>query len=80
MTYYVVFEGRVPGVYGKWKDCLAQVHKFSGNCYQGYQTRQEAEAMWREHLASKNKNKMRTCVVLSLLLIIAAVVVIYFLL
>ncbi|KAK1611977.1 hypothetical protein QYE76_035650 [Lolium multiflorum] len=30
MTYYVVFEGRVPGVYEEWEDCKKQVHKLSG--------------------------------------------------
>ncbi|KAK1683316.1 hypothetical protein QYE76_044164 [Lolium multiflorum] len=44
MTYYVVFEGRVPGVYEEWEECKKQVHKFSGNCYQGYPTRHEAVA------------------------------------
>ena len=24
MTWYVVFEGRVPGVYEEWEDCQAQ--------------------------------------------------------
>ena len=28
MTWYVVFEGRVPGVYEEWTDCKEQVHKF----------------------------------------------------
>ena len=78
MTYYVVFEGRVPGVYDEWKDCKPQVHKFSGNCYKGYETRQEAVAKWRDH-QSKNKNKMKTFVVLPLWLTIAAVVL-YFIL
>ncbi|KAK1602993.1 hypothetical protein QYE76_048205 [Lolium multiflorum] len=32
MTYYVVFEGRVPGVYEEWENCKKQVHKFNGNC------------------------------------------------
>lgn len=78
MTYYVVFEGRVPGIYEEWEDCKYQVHKFSGNCYKGYATRQEADAKWRNY-QSKNKNKMKTLVVLPLLLTIAAVVL-YFIL
>ena len=78
MPYYVVFEGRVPGVYDEWEDCKKQVHKFSGNCYKGYATRQEAEAKWRNH-QSKNKTKMKTLVVLLLLLTIVAVVL-YFIL
>ena len=74
MTYYVVFEGRVPGVYEEWEDCKKQVHKFSGNCYKGYVTRQEAEAKWRNYQSKKNKNKMKTLVVLMLLLTIVATV------
>ncbi|KAK1618430.1 hypothetical protein QYE76_023947 [Lolium multiflorum] len=77
MTYYVVFEGRVPGVYEEWEDCKKQVHKFSGNCYKGYPTRHEAVAKWRAHQA--NKSKMKTFLVLSLLLtIVAAVKIGYF--
>jgi viroplasmin and RNaseH domain-containing protein len=92
MTYYVVFEGRVPGVYDEWEDCKQQVHKFSGNCYKGYTTRQEAVAKWRNHQSknknenenemkkkNKNENEMKTLVVLPLLLTIAAVVL-YFIL
>jgi viroplasmin and RNaseH domain-containing protein len=49
MTYYVLFEERVSGVYEKWEDCKNQVHKFNGNCYKGYATRHEAVANWRNH-------------------------------
>ncbi|KAK1627406.1 hypothetical protein QYE76_001721 [Lolium multiflorum] len=44
MPTYVVYKGRVPGVYEEWQDCLEQVHKFSGNSYKGYATREEAVA------------------------------------
>ncbi|KAK1680996.1 hypothetical protein QYE76_041844 [Lolium multiflorum] len=77
MTYYVVFEGRVPGVYEEWEECKKQVHKFSGNCYKGYPTRHEAVAKWRAH--QSNKSKMKTFLVLSLLLTIVAAVL-YFIL
>ncbi|KAK1609936.1 hypothetical protein QYE76_033609 [Lolium multiflorum] len=77
MTYYVVFEGRVPGVYEEWEECKKQVHKFSGNCYKGYPTRHEAVAKWRKHQA--NKSKMKTFLVLSLLLTTVAAVL-YFIL
>ncbi|KAK1616284.1 hypothetical protein QYE76_021801 [Lolium multiflorum] len=74
MTYYVVFEGRVPGVYEEWEECKKQVHKFSGNCYKGYPTRHEAVAKWRKHQSNKSKMKMKIFLVLSLLLIIIAVI------
>ncbi|KAK1654039.1 hypothetical protein QYE76_071844 [Lolium multiflorum] len=76
MTYYVVFEGRVPGVYEEWEECKKQVHKFSG-CYKGYPTRHEAVAKWRAHQV--NKSKIKTFLVLSLLLTIVAAVL-YFIL
>ncbi|KAK1607667.1 hypothetical protein QYE76_031340 [Lolium multiflorum] len=79
MTYYVMFEGRVPGVYEEWEDCKKQVHKFSGNCYKGYPTRHEAVAKWRKHQSNKSKMKMKTFLVLSLLLTIVAAVL-YFIL
>ncbi|KAK1679939.1 hypothetical protein QYE76_040787 [Lolium multiflorum] len=74
MTYYVVFEGRVPGVYEEWEDCKKQVHHFSGNYYKGYPTRHEAVAKWRKHQSNKSKMKMKIFLVLSLLLTIVAVV------
>jgi hypothetical protein len=48
------------------------VYKFSGNCYKGYSNQQEAVAKWRKH--QSNKSKMKTFVVLSLLLTIFAAV------
>jgi ribonuclease HI len=77
MTYYVVFKGRVLGVYEEWEDCKKHVHKFNGNCYKVYATRHEAVAKWRKH--QSNKGKMKTFVVLSLLLTIVAAVL-YFIL
>ena len=41
--HYVVFVGRIPGVYGSWAKCQRQVIQFSGNSYQSYSTREEAE-------------------------------------
>ena len=52
----------------------AQVQR---NCYKGYPTRHEAVAKWRAHQA--NKSKMKTFLVLSLLLTIVAAVL-YFIL
>ena len=44
MMWYVVFKGRVPGVYEHWEDALSQVNGFKGNSYKGYATRSIAEA------------------------------------
>ncbi|KAK1617729.1 hypothetical protein QYE76_023246 [Lolium multiflorum] len=31
MTWYVVYKGKVPGVYNDWEECRRQVHRFSGD-------------------------------------------------
>ncbi|KAK1630626.1 hypothetical protein QYE76_004941 [Lolium multiflorum] len=59
MPTYVVYKGQVPSVYEEWQDCLEQVHKFSGNSYKGYVTREEAVAQWRAHVGKKKKNRLK---------------------
>ncbi len=41
--YYVVKNGRIPGIYTTWAECLRQVDKFSGAVYKSYKSRGEAE-------------------------------------
>ncbi|KAK1677092.1 hypothetical protein QYE76_037940 [Lolium multiflorum] len=65
MPTYVVYKGRVPGVYEEWQNCLEQVHNFSGNSYKGYATREEAVAQWRAHVGKK-KNRLKFLVPLLL--------------
>ena len=61
MTWYVVYKGRVPGVYDDWEDCRRQVHRFSGNSYKGYNTMAEAEARYTRYLAGvRTRNLMKT--------------------
>ena len=61
MTWYVVYKGRVPGVYDDWEDCRRQVHRFSGNSYKGYNTMAEAEARYTRYLAGvRTRNRMKT--------------------
>ena len=56
MTWYVVFKGRVPGVYEHREDALSQVNGFKGNSYKGYATRNITEAHWRR----SNRGRMGT--------------------
>ena len=68
MTWYVVYKGRVPGVYDDWEDCRRQVHRFSGNSYKGYNTRAEAEARYTRYLAGeRRRNRMKTTYVVLML-------------
>ena len=41
---YVVYTGKVPGVYDENPECQAQVEQFSGASHKGFKIRQEAEA------------------------------------
>ena len=64
MTWYVVYRGRLSGVYDDREDCRRQVHRFGGNNYKGYDTREEAEARYARYLAGQRRviwrNRMKT--------------------
>jgi len=71
---YVVYIGRVPGVYEEWKDCQKQVNNFSGNNYQGYESREVAEEKWRRH----ERKKWRNFLMITTLLLFMVGYVFYF--
>jgi ribonuclease HI len=44
--FFVVWEGKEPGIYRSWEDCKRQIHGFEGAIYKGFGTEAEArEAM-----------------------------------
>ena len=44
--FFVVWEGKEPGIYRSWEDCKRQIHGFEGAIYKGFATEAEArEAM-----------------------------------
>ena len=47
---YVVFNGRVPGIYDSWLDASRQVHIFPNANHKSYKDRREAEAVYMEYL------------------------------
>ena len=57
MPSYVVYKGKVPGVYDDWEECRRQVHSFSGNSYKGYTTRAVAEARYTRYLAGDRREQ-----------------------
>ena len=67
MTWYVVFKGRVPGLYEHWDDAHRQVNGFKGNIYKGYPTRSITEEHWR----MSNRGRMETAGYLVILSLIA---------
>lgn len=45
--FYVVWEGREPGIYEDWDDCLAQVDGFPGAKYKSFKSQDEAVKAFR---------------------------------
>jgi len=59
--FFVVWEGKEPGIYRSWEDCKRQIHGFEGALYKGFATEAEArEAMvspcW-DYIGKKTKEK-----------------------
>ena len=48
--WYVVWEGREPGVYDIWEDCLDQVRGFNGARYRSFESQDDAVAAYRAGL------------------------------
>ena len=76
MSSYVVYKGKVPGVYDDWEECQRQVHHFSGNNYKGYITRAEAKARYASYLAGERRewrrNQMKTSFIAMMLIVMTA--------
>ena len=70
---YVVYIGRVPGVYERWQDCHMQVNGFPGNRYKGYMSRAVAEENWRNHLRQQNRTRNFIVTTTTFLFIVARV-------
>lgn len=45
--FYVVWEGRVPGIYDSWEDCLEQVEGYPGAKYKSYSSQDAATEAFR---------------------------------
>ncbi|KAG6808137.1 hypothetical protein H0H92_005289 [Tricholoma furcatifolium] len=50
---YVVYRGRIPGVYLDWDACLDQVSGYSNNSFKGFNTLEEAQEAWNRSLATR---------------------------
>lgn len=51
---YVVYIGRVPGVYTNWPDCKEQVDGYVAASHQGFDTMEEAEEAWQYFIDTRN--------------------------
>ena len=45
--YYVVWEGKQPGVYSTWAACKAQTDQYAGAKYKSYESKEAAEEAYR---------------------------------
>lgn len=45
--FYVVWEGRAPGVYDSWEECEAQINGYPGARYKSYSSQTDAVAAFR---------------------------------
>ena len=71
--YYVVYKGKVSGVYNEWPEFQAQVNGFSGASHKGFKSRQEVEASYLRFTLARvrthNRRLMYCIVPLSLIVI-----------
>ena len=72
--WYVVYVGRVPGVYEQWQDCHMQVNGFSGNRYKSYVSRAVAEENWRNYRRRENRTRKSFIVITTTLLLVVCFV------
>lgn len=56
--FYVVFEGREPGVYDDWEDARIQVENFPGARFKGYSSAEEAANAFRSSDTGDVKNEL----------------------
>ena len=71
---YVMYEGKVPGVYDEWYECQAQVKGVSGANHKGFKSRQEAEASYLRFMLTRERTHNRRlmyCIVPLSLIVIA---------
>lgn len=57
--FYVVWEGRAPGVYDSWEECEAQVSGYPGARYKGFTSQDDAVAAFRNADMASNLEVFR---------------------
>lgn len=58
--FYVVWQGRTPGIYTDWNSCKAQVDKFAGAKYKSFPTQAAAEQAFGGKASYSNSNSKST--------------------
>ncbi|KAG6809120.1 hypothetical protein H0H92_001476 [Tricholoma furcatifolium] len=57
---YVVYQGRVPGIYTDWDACAEQVSGYSHNSFEGFLSLEEAQDAWNRSLARRTTQRPET--------------------
>ena len=70
--YYVVYVGRVLGVYNHWPATQAQVHRYPGASYRGFDSRAEAEHSYLRWTLQHEQGRDRRYYIVALLLMLIA--------
>ena len=73
--WYAVYIGSLPGVYDEWSECQAQVNRFPGSSYKGFQSKSDAEASYLRFTVvdvERKKNRLKNYLVLAFFFIAMA--------
>lgn len=58
MKYYVVFKGRVPGVYENWEEAKLQTEGYPGAVFKGYKSSEDATEAFRKFSDTEDRNEL----------------------
>jgi viroplasmin and RNaseH domain-containing protein len=72
VKWYVVYRGRVPGVYTRWSEVNEQVDRFPGKNHKSFKSESLARASFLEFERKNNMMKMNNFILLVLLLLLIA--------
>ena len=68
--YYVVYVGRVPGVYDHWPDAQDQVYRYPGASHRGFDSGAEAESSYLRWTLQHEQGRDRRYYIVALLLML----------
>lgn len=63
--WYVVFKGKVPGIYSRWAECSDQVLNFKGNVHKKYSSYEQALEAFSSTINSISSSQTCTCISVS---------------
>ena len=75
---YVVFVGKVPGVYDHWPDAQAQVDKYPGASHRGFDSRAKAESSYLRWTLQQERGRNRRCLKYYILAVLMMLIALLF--